>query len=156
MSMPIEIDADSDVPYTAYLVQNKLTHSRLLPKESTHAFVYSTPYICASLNALESHALDKGKGWLFSYGGVAWRLTGLRESAYLQPATYPGQTIKHKIEVLLKRRGYDAQLLEDVWMLTMPTYLGYEGMNPLTVYFLYKKDGSPWIVLLEVRVPYYS
>lgn len=40
--------------------------------------------------------------------------------------------------------------LLDVWILTMPTYLGYEGMNPLTVYFAYKKDGSPWLVLLEV------
>ena len=141
---------ESDALYTAYLVQNKLSHSRLLPKESTHTFVYSTPYICASLTALESHALDKGNGWLFGYGGVSFRVTGLRESGYLQPAAFKGQTIKQKIEVLLRRRGYDVDDLLDVWILTMPTYLGYEGMNPLTTYFAYKKDGSPWLVLLEV------
>lgn len=142
---------ERDVPYTAYLVQNKLSHHRLLPKESTHTFVYSTPYLCASLTALESHALDKGNGWLFGYGGISFRVTGLRESGYLQPAAFKGQTIKQKVEILLKRRGYDVDELLDVWILTMPTYLGYEGMNPLTVFFAYKKDGSPWLVLLEVR-----
>lgn len=139
-------------PIPAYIVQNKLTHLRLLPKESTHSFVYSTPYLLASLNALESKALDLGHGWLFGYGGVAFRVTGMREATYLQPASFPGQTIKQKIEVLLERKGYDVQgTLEDIWTLSMPAYLGYDGMNPLTVYFAYKKDGSPWLVILEVR-----
>lgn len=135
-----------------YIVQNRLTHSRLLPKESTHAFVYSTPYLLVSLNAVESRTLDLGYGWLFGYGGVSFRVTGLRASTYLQPATFPGQTIKQKIEELLERKGYESvqETLEDVWMLTMPSYCGYDGMNPLTVYYAYKKDGTPWLVVLEV------
>ncbi len=38
-------------------------------------------------------------------------------------------------------------------MLTMPSYMGYEGINPLTVHYCYKKDGErelAWVVL-EVR-----
>lgn len=138
-------------PTPGYIVQNKLTHRRLLPKQSTHTFVYSTPYLLVSLNALEAKALDLGRGWLFGYGGIAFRMTGMRESTYLQPASFPGQTIKQKIEILLERRGYEVrETLEDVWMLSMPAYFGYDGMNPLTVYFAYKKDGSPWLVILEV------
>ncbi|KAI0337463.1 hypothetical protein BDW22DRAFT_951665 [Trametopsis cervina] len=149
-------DNVDEFAYTGYVVQNKLSHSRLIPKESKHTFVYSTPYLCVSLNALESHKLDKGNGWLFGYGGIAGRITGLRESTYMQPAAFPGQTIKQKIEVVLKRRGYDLSELEDVWMLTMPAYLGYEGMNPLTTYFAYKKDGSPWMVILEIHNTFYE
>ncbi len=38
-------------------------------------------------------------------------------------------------------------------MLTMPSYMGYEGINPLTVHYCYEKDGErelAWVVL-EVR-----
>ncbi len=38
-------------------------------------------------------------------------------------------------------------------MLTMPSYMGYEGINLLTVHYCYEKDGErelAWVVL-EVR-----
>lgn len=153
MAEAVVVAQAEERPIPGYIVQNRLTHSRLLPRESTHTFVYSTPYLLVSLNALESGALDLGRGWLFGYGRVSWRVTGMREATYLQPATHPGQRLKEKIEVLLERRGYERvqDTLEDVWMLSMPSYFGYDGMNPLTVYFAYKKDGSPWLVILEVR-----
>ena len=63
--------------------------------------------------------------------------------------------------------GHDAGRLGEVWMLTMPSYMGYEGINPLTVHYCYEKrrdDGThddddddgggsrlAWVVL-EVRV----
>lgn len=143
--------AGEERPVAGYIVQNKLTHTRLLPKESVHTFTYSTPYLLASLNALEKHELDLWRGWLFGYGGISWQVTGLREATYLQPATFPGQRIKQKIEVILQRKGYNLEELEDVWTLSMPAYFGYDGMNPLTVYYAYKKNGSPWLVILEVH-----
>ncbi|KAK7446978.1 hypothetical protein VKT23_014191 [Stygiomarasmius scandens] len=36
-------------------------------------------------------------------------------------------------------------------MMTMPSYLGFEGINPLTVYFCYKPGGVLWLVVLEVH-----
>ncbi|KZP33289.1 hypothetical protein FIBSPDRAFT_1036395 [Athelia psychrophila] len=36
-------------------------------------------------------------------------------------------------------------------MLTMPSYLGWEGINPLTVYYCYTADGKFWIAVLEVH-----
>ena len=67
-------------------------------------------------------------------------------------------TFDDKILVLLERKGYPdvRDTVADVWMLTMPAYCGYDGMNPLTVYFVYKKDGLPWFVVLEARISPFS
>lgn len=62
-----------------------------------------------------------------------------------------GGDIRTKLKHLLDQRGYDTKKLEDAWMLTMPGYLGFEGINPLTVYFLYDSNNEAWAVLLEVR-----
>lgn len=44
-------------------------------------------------------------------------------------------------------------LLDDAWMLTMPSYCGFEGINPLTVYFCYSRTRGDklYAVVLEVR-----
>ena len=42
--------------------------------------------------------------------------------------------------------------LEDSWMLTMPSFLGFEGINPLTVHFCYRVGGVFWVVVLEVSI----
>ncbi|KAG5342699.1 hypothetical protein C0989_010667 [Termitomyces sp. Mn162] len=113
-----------------------------------------------SLNALENHKLDVWKGWLFGYGGRWGRLTGVRANPYLaDPAKGNGgsKSIREKLVELLIERGYIGRniepLLDDAWMLTMPNYLGFEGINPLTVYFCYKVAVTAlWLVVLEVRL----
>ncbi|KAI0670227.1 hypothetical protein C8Q78DRAFT_975614 [Trametes maxima] len=156
----------------AYVLENTVTHARLLPAPATHAFTYPTLAFLLSLDALEAHALDLARGWLFGYGGTAWRLTGLRSGAYLLPDTFPGHGsrstsgasaskgtlgqwgLKAKLVDVLVMQGKDAarvgewKEVGDAWMLTMPSYMGFEGINPLTVYFCYSREGVlEWIVL---------
>ncbi|KAI0759044.1 hypothetical protein C8Q74DRAFT_1372913 [Fomes fomentarius] len=145
---------------TAYILENVVTHARLLPTPSAHDFAYPTLAFLLPLDALESHALDLGRGWLFGYGGTSWRVTGLRSAAYLSPDAPPTRTgtgsggrsrsIKEKLREVLTECGHDAARLGEAWMLTMPSYMGYEGINPLTVHYCYEKDGErelAWVVL---------
>ncbi|KAI0944567.1 hypothetical protein AcW1_002244 [Taiwanofungus camphoratus] len=138
-------------PNRAYILQNSVTHRRLLPTESAHSFSYPTLALLVSLNALESHSLDLARGWVFGYGGLYWRITGLRSSAYLTDENDSKQSIKSKLLKILSSHGYDERLFDDAWMMTMPSYLGFEGINPLTVYFCYQTGGNLWIVVLEIH-----
>ncbi|KAG6868773.1 hypothetical protein C0993_010700 [Termitomyces sp. T159_Od127] len=142
-----------------YILENQVTHARLLPVESSHAFTYPTIAFLMSLDALEHHKLDLWKGWLFGYGGLWGRVTGVRTNPYLADVVNSvgvRQTIREKLDQLLMERGYIGpnrhSLLNDAWMLTMPNYLGFEGINPLTVYFCYKAgETALWLVVLEVH-----
>ncbi|EKM52692.1 uncharacterized protein PHACADRAFT_211911 [Phanerochaete carnosa HHB-10118-sp] len=136
--------------HKGYIVHNKVIHSRLLPKTASHTFTYPTLFFLVSLRALEAHALDLGGGWLFGYGGLYWRTTGLRSSAYLAEEQYKSSIVE-KLKQVLGRHGLDPADLEDAWMLTMPSYLGFEGVNPLTVYFCYEHGGEPLAVVLEIH-----
>jgi hypothetical protein len=130
----------------AYFVENIVTHARLLPVESQHAFTYPAIALLLSVNDLESRKLNTGLSWLFGYGGGP-RLLSLRPQPYLTPDD--DLSILEKLDRLLQKRGYPGAV-EDVWMLTMPRILGFEGTNPLTVYWCYKPDGEPWLTVLEV------
>ncbi|KAF8905595.1 hypothetical protein CPB85DRAFT_1376774 [Mucidula mucida] len=115
-------------------------HARLLPVESKHAFVFPTFCLLVPLDALENRELDLCGGAVFGYGGLWGRLTGLRPSSYL--TTLKG-TIRHKLEGVLSSHGYKQDL--------DAAFLGFEGMNPLTVYYCYKPDGVFWLTVLEVH-----
>ncbi|KAJ7271020.1 hypothetical protein C8J57DRAFT_1065229 [Mycena rebaudengoi] len=132
----------------AYILENQVTHARFFPVGSTHAFNYPTVSLLLSLNALENHSLDLGRGWLFGYGGRWARLVGLRAAPYL---TENGGTIRQRLEKVLLDRGFASEDLEDAWMMTMPSLLGFEGINPLTVYFCYRPGGQFFLVILEVH-----
>ena len=143
---------DRNLP-SAFIVQNQVTHARILPEDAAHGFTYPAMFFLVSLNALESYNLDRMGGWLFGYDGVSLRVTGLRSSAYVYADESSSLSIKDKLRKLLVGRGISLEdgMLEDAWMLTMPSYLGYEGINPLTVYFCYQKDAhKPWAIVLEV------
>ncbi|EIN05928.1 hypothetical protein PUNSTDRAFT_74287 [Punctularia strigosozonata HHB-11173 SS5] len=139
----------------AYVLHNRVTHARLLPQTATHAFRYPTLSLLLSLDALESGQLDLARGWIFGYGSLWGRLTGLRPQGYLT-AVAPGSTglsINEKLVLLLTSRGYaDAKnRVHDVWLQTMPGFLGIEGINPLSVYYCYTPAGELWLVVLEVH-----
>ncbi|KAI8990412.1 hypothetical protein BD414DRAFT_483556 [Trametes punicea] len=158
---------DDSAHHHAYILENTVTHSRLLPRSSTHAFSYPTLAYLLSLNALEAHALDLGQGWLFGYGDTSWRLTGLRSGSYLLPDNHTAsggcdtrktkRSLKVKLAEVLEMHGFNATRIRawtaegDAWMLTMPSYVGYEGINPLTVYFCYSARGELEWVVLEIH-----
>jgi DUF1365 family protein len=131
-----------------YVLQNQITHFRHLPADSTHSFAYHTLSILVSLNALEDSSLNLASGLIFGYGGRG-RLVGIRPEHYLSNSSC---TIRSKLESILKDRGYSNldRYIQDAWIMTMPSFLGFEGMNPLTVYFCYGSDKSLRVVILEV------
>ncbi|KAL0952480.1 hypothetical protein HGRIS_006744 [Hohenbuehelia grisea] len=149
-----KVISTSDMNFRAqgYIVKNAVTHARFLPIASEHSFRYSTLSLLVSLTALERGDLDVARGWLFGYGGLWGRLTALRADPYLE--TEPrNPSIRRKLEKTLANRlpfGYGQQLT-DAWMMTMPSYLGFEGINPLTVYFCYNPDGECWACVLEIH-----
>jgi DUF1365 family protein len=151
------------------------THARLLPTPSKHAFSYPLLYIGVDVDALEAGELDLGYR-RFKYGGVAGRLLGLRSRAYLTPDLTPslgmgeedkgqvegsrrqvdkgtGRSLRQKVEDLLREYGLASEQVGRIWMLTMPSFLGFEGINPLTVWYIYQSDGSRELlaVILEVH-----
>lgn len=133
----------------AYILENQVTHARFLPAASKHVFTYPTLSLLVSLRALEDHSLDLWRGWIFDYGGLWGRLLAIRPDPYLMTG---GGTILSKLNDVLRQRFYlaDGNSLDDAWMMTMPSILGFEGINPLTVYFCYKADMF-WLTVLEVR-----
>ncbi|KDR78398.1 hypothetical protein GALMADRAFT_224770 [Galerina marginata CBS 339.88] len=134
----------------AYILHNQVTHARLLPVKASNSFTYPTLALLVSLNALEARRLDLGRGWIFGYGGLWGRIVGLRPGPYL---TKQAVTIMSKLEDLLKARGHleENASLRDAWMMTMPSFLGFEGINPLTVYFCYNSGGTFWSTVLEIH-----
>ncbi|KAF9228151.1 hypothetical protein BS17DRAFT_323494 [Gyrodon lividus] len=160
----------------AYILTNKVTHARLLPAHSKHAFTYPTLSLLLSLDALESGSLDLpvrlGWGWtllyLFRFGTIWGTVIGLRGDGYLGGGSDDGGTYHaekgnvEKTSLVSIRRKLDRVLLDraevktpseirDVWMMSMPSICTFEGINPLTVYFCYRPSGEVGIVILEVH-----
>jgi DUF1365 family protein len=141
-------------PVPAYVLENRVTHARLLPRPSSHAFTYPTISLLVSLRALESHMLDLWNGFLFGFGGLYWRITGLRAKPYLMPSR--SESILDKLRKALDSHGLYGDCIHDAWMMTMPSFFGWEGINPLTVYYCYSSSGELCCVVLEVSVPLQS
>lgn len=138
---------------TAYVLENIVKHARLLPTNSAHAFNYKTFSLFLPLSALESHQLDLGDGWLFGFDDAAsFSLTGIRPEAYLSSASEK-RSLRAKLAEVLERFGHDPKALRDAWMQTMPRYMGFGGINPLTIYYCYAHGSDDlWTVVLEVRI----
>ncbi|KAI0270508.1 hypothetical protein BC834DRAFT_967286 [Gloeopeniophorella convolvens] len=138
----------------AYIVRSVTTHTRLLPVDAQHSFRYPVLSLLLPLSALEAGRLSLLCGFLFSYGSITWRVLGLRSAGYL----YDDDGIEPSIRAKLVRALGDfgikrvEERLDDAWVLTMPSYFGFEGINPLTVYFCYQKDEPGlWLSVLEVH-----
>ena len=145
------MDPKATASPAAFVLWNHVAHRRFLPTPSSHAFNYSTVSLLLDLDALESGRLDLG--FCFRYGGSAF--CGVRTQAYLGGGT---QTIRGKLEKLLAGRLGGA--VGEVWMHTMPSLLGFEGINPLTTFYVYRplsdeehtlRRPELWGVVLEVH-----
>jgi Protein of unknown function (DUF1365) len=128
---------------------------RSIATDSRHAFTYPVLSLILPLSALESARLSLLNGTLFSYGGTYGRIFGLRSASYLFDEGGKVPSIRTRLIKALDDFGvgYAEEQLDDAWILTMPSYYGFEGLNPLTVYFCYREDNRRlWIVVLEVRI----
>jgi DUF1365 family protein len=139
----------------AYILRSITSHARFLPVDSRHAFTYPVLSLLLPLSALESGQLSLLNGFLFSFGGVHGRVLGMRSAGYLYDGGGKEPSIRKKLGEALGQFGIElaGERMDDAWILTMPSYCGFEGINPLTVYFCYRKDCPElWIVVLEVSV----
>lgn len=77
-----------------------------------------------------------------------------RPESYLQDdRLHRGLSISQKLDDLIRERlgAASADRLGDSWMLTMPSYLGFVGINPLTVHYCYDKTSHGlYLTILEV------
>jgi DUF1365 family protein len=139
----------------AYILRSITSHSRFLPVDSRHAFTYPVLSLLLPLSALESGQLSLLNGFLFSFGGVHGRILGIRSAGYLYDDNGKEPSIRKKLGEALGQFGIElaGEQIDEAWILTMPSYCGFEGINPLTAYFCYRKDSPElWIVVLEVSV----
>jgi DUF1365 family protein len=92
------------------------------------------------LDELESHNLDLPSRF-FLYG-TSRSILGLRHEHYLAPSTKQKEARKgawkEELKTLVSAHGVPGKEMGRVWMVTMPSYLGFVGVNPLSVYFCYK------------------
>lgn len=139
----------------AYILRSITSHARFLPEDSRHAFTYPVLSLLLPLSALESGRLSLLNGFLFSFGGIHGSNLGLRSAGYLYDDGGKEPSIRNKLVEALGKFGIElaGEQMDDAWILTMPSYFGFEGINPLSVYFCYRK-GCPelWIVVLEASV----
>ena len=147
-------------PLKSVLIPSYTSHARLLPIPTKHTFSYPLLHLGIDVDELESNRLDLP--WrLFNFGGSPWwKVLGLRSDGYL----VQGRTsLRQKVtQLLLDHQGYtspQANLDEEpkgreingtqvegigrIWMVTMPSFLGFEGINPLTVWYIHVPDPVP-------------
>ncbi|KAE9400311.1 hypothetical protein BT96DRAFT_993166 [Gymnopus androsaceus JB14] len=148
--------SESEAP-SGYILTNLVSHARFSPSTATHTFKYNILAVLVELGALERGELDVPLLSCFSFGFKLFgyeskkAICALRPDGYLFPSpdenakTKPkGQKMKirEKLKVLLAKEGLLTTNDWTAWMLTMPSYLGFEGINPLTVYFVYESAGT--------------
>jgi len=133
----------------SFLIPAYTTHARLLPIPSRHAFSYSLLYLGIDVGSLESGSLDL-PGRLLSYGGrPITKILGLRSDGYLGPGK---ASLREKLARLLDGRKEDKVELGRVWLMTMPSVVGFEGINPLSVWYCYGKTKGEGRAELEYVV----
>lgn len=124
------------------------SHARHLPKPSRHAFSYPLLYVGVDIDSLQTGLLDLPRR-LFGYGGRPWtKVLGLRSDGYLQAGR---ENLRAKVEQLLGGHGIAKEEIAKVWLVTMPSFLGFEGINPLSVWYIYNSKRELRCVILEVH-----
>ena len=130
-------------PLPSALLPCITSHRRLLPTPAKHAFSYPLIYMGIDLDELESRNLDTSLRF-FRYG-TSKAILGFQHEHYLAPSTGEKTPVrgswKQELKTLVATHGVAVEEMGRVWMVTMPSYLGFVGVNPLSVYFCYK-DGD--------------
>ncbi|KAG8837506.1 hypothetical protein FRC18_009135 [Serendipita sp. 400] len=146
-----------------YIIVNRVSHSRFLPQPSSHSFVYPTLTLLLNVRVASSTLKEKAErqeetlalgpaGLFFGVGPRPWsRLTNVRPAAYLIDDGVQSRTLMERLEEFLAKREIPMDGLGDVWLLTSPSYFGFEGINPLSVWFCYSMEKELKVVLLEVH-----
>ena len=130
------------------LIPSYTSHARLLPVPSKHTFSYPLIYLGVDIDALEHRVFDL-PGRLFTYGGSpCTKVLGLRSYNYLTPG--PG-SLRQKLDTLLEKHGMEEGDTKRAWMVSMPSLLGFEGINPLTVWYIYNDQKRLSCIILEVH-----
>ena len=130
------------------LIPAYTTHARLSPVLARHAFSYPLIYLGVDVDALEAGTLNL-PGRLVKYGGQPiTKILGLRSDGYLLPG---GESFRQKINGLLSSHGVVKDDMSRVWLVTMPSFMGFEGINPLSVWYIYNHKGALSCCVLEVH-----
>ncbi|PWN17794.1 hypothetical protein BCV69DRAFT_122409 [Microstroma glucosiphilum] len=152
----------------AYLLPSFIHHARMLPKDATHIFRYPTLYLAISLTSLEQGKSNTGWGgrlFRWNAGGKrgAAALTALEAADYLGAGDETSWLAKLETELTSRSFLHEGALTGaethfEVWATTMPSLMGIHGINPLTVYYLYRKEQNGqegkrdfYMCLLEVH-----
>ncbi|WVR08945.1 hypothetical protein IAU60_006004 [Kwoniella sp. DSM 27419] len=125
----------------SYLVPAVTSHGRHLPLTTRNAFSYSLLYLAVDVDSLVNGHLDLPFR-LVKYGGrPRTKVIGLRSKWYLG---HGENDLRQKLETLLMANGFRLDEIGRAWFLTLPSLLGFEGTNPLTTWYVYRKraDGS--------------
>ena len=125
-------------PLPSLIVPCITSHRRFLPITAIHSFSYPLIYLALDLDSLESGALDLKRSRGFLYGGRPWQsILGIQAGSYLEQNSTVRE-IKERLVKMMEESGVEKGQVGRVWMVTMPSYFGKAGINPLTTYFVYR------------------
>lgn len=146
----------------ACVFQSTTYHARLLPKESQHRFSYPTVNVGVDLESLEKRECDLGR-W-FAYNPKNWRswsLWAISPKEYLDDITLSANQTRNegilgRLRNILSKHGVSPAQLTSVFMVSMPSYVGFQGINPLVVHYCYSQSSTGGhdqlcVVVLEVH-----
>lgn len=159
-----------------YILVNAVSHARHLPVPAVHAFTYPTLSVLVDVKALTRGELDLGTvdkvpfpgsgsrlfrytsrhAWIFSSGCKSFtRLMNIRPASYLLDDGIENSTLLDRLHAFGRLRGMEEHQLGldeagDVWLMTSPSYMGFEGINPLSIWLCYDCEKKLQTVLLEV------
>ncbi|KAK4685744.1 uncharacterized protein P7C73_g4398, partial [Tremellales sp. Uapishka_1] len=137
-----------DSALSSVLIPAYTSHQRTLPVPSKHTFYYPLLYVGVDIDSLEAGSLDLPFN-LLTYGGSPFsKVLGIRSDNYL---AIGNGSLREKADALLKDQGVEN--VGRVWLVTMPSFVGFEGINPLSVWYCYSRlEGKGLVcVILEVH-----
>ncbi|WWC72954.1 uncharacterized protein I206_106918 [Kwoniella pini CBS 10737] len=140
----------------SYFYPAVTSHGRHLPITAKNGFSYSLLYLTADIDSIESCSLDLPFRILKYGGNPITKLIGIRTKDYL---SHGNQGFREKLESLLteEKFGISREEIGKAWLITLPSLAGWEGPNPLTTWFVYRKTkdetkvGELLCLILEVH-----
>ena len=127
----------------AFSLHSTTSHARFLPADVRHAFAYPVLSLLLLLSALESGRPSLLNMFLFSFGTIrafsVYAVQGISMTTAEANRRYESSL---RVRCRIFSIQHANEQTDDAWILTIPSYFGFEGIKPLTVYFCYRK-GNP-------------